>query len=423
MLCRSLVEHETAEKHRVSHESVSGIRIALWGVGPVVACSLRTTSGSPIGLMKLMVDCNASSRLRVARLRRTGGRVRAAAACTIAVALGLSAVWGCSRGESENAAPTARVTFGTLERIVVATGTLEPERLVDVRPRISGIVKKIHIDDGDLVKEGQILVEIDRDLLEVRLREVRAQLLNAKIENRYANIALDRANVLKQRGTMPDQDYDDTRARHERAVVSVVGSEALVSRLEVELRYATVRAPMDGIVLEVPVEEGSAVSSVQSVTGGTPLLTLATTTALHLEGLVDENEIARVSVGQPAKIRTEAFGADTIFIGEVSHISPIGKRVQNVTYFEVEVDVLGAGAEALLPRMSADADIVTETAVNVLWVPETALHYEGDEIYLELAEANSEQSGERLAVELGIVDGDRVQLLSGASEGDLVRLR
>lgn len=312
---------------------------------------------------------------------------------------------------------------GTLERIVVATGTLEPERLVDVRPRISGIVKKIHIDDGDRVKKGQILVEIDRDLLQVRLREVRAQLADAKIERRYAVIALDRANVLKQRGAMPDQQYDDTRSRHERAVVAVTRSEALVSRLEVELRYATVRAPMDGIVLEIPVEEGSAVSSVQSVTGGTPLLTLATTTALHLEGLVDENEIARVSVGQRAKIRTEAFGSDTVFEGEVRHISPIGKRVQNVTYFEVEVDILGADTGTLLPRMSADADIVTETAADVLWVPETALHYEGNHIYLELATATSGESGERLVVELGIVEGDRVQLLSGASEGDLVRLR
>lgn len=159
-----------------------------------------------------------------------------------------------------------------------------------------------------------------------------------------------RANVLTQRGTMPDQQYDDTRSRHERAVVAVIRSEAMVSRLEVELRYATVRAPMDGIVLEIP----------------------------------------------------------------------IGKRVQNVTYFEVEVDVFDAGAEKLLPRMAADADIVTETAANVLWVPETALHYEGDEIYLELVAPDAE---ERLVVKLGIIEGDRVELVSGASEGDLVRLR
>ncbi|MCH7867019.1 MAG: efflux RND transporter periplasmic adaptor subunit [Myxococcales bacterium] len=333
------------------------------------------------------------------------------------------AATACSPGDTEGPPPSVAVALGTLERIVVATGTLEPERMVDVRPRISGIVQKIYVQDGDLVKAGQILVEIDSDLLEVRLREVHADLETSKIEMRYAALAQSRADVLKQAGTMPDQEYDDTNARNERAVASVTRSKALVSRLEVELRYATVRAPMDGIILEIPIEEGSAVSSVLAVTGGTSLLTLASTTALHLEGQVDENEIARVVVGQPARIRTEAFGSIRTFAGTVRRISPIGTRVQNVTYFEVEVEVDDVDARGLLPRMSADADIVTEIATDVLWVPETALHYEGDEIYLSRAPTEAENPGGRLSVKLGIVEGDRVQLLSGAAEGDLVLLR
>lgn len=343
--------------------------------------------------------------------------------CLLLVAFALVA---CNGGESQQASPTAIVEVGTLERLVVATGTLEPEQLVDVRPRISGIVEKIHIEDGDHVKEGQVLVEIDRDLIEVRLREVRAELASSEIELRYADVAWKRADSLKQGGTMADQDFDDARARFDRASVEVTRKRASVSRLEVELRYATVRAPMDGIVLTVPIEKGSAVSSVLSVTGGTPILTLASVDGLHLEGLVDENEIARVAVGQKARVRTEAFGSDHIFEGVVRHISPIGKRVQNVTYFEVEVDVLESDAGKLLPRMSADADIVTETAVDTLFVPETALHYDGEEIYLMRASevgSEPEAPGERLNVKLGIVDGDKVQLLDGAVEGDHVRLR
>lgn len=328
----------------------------------------------------------------------------------------------CSEGEAKNLAASATVDSGTLRRIVVATGTLEPERLVDVRPRVSGIVEKVHVEDGDPVEEGDVLVEIDRDLIEVQLREVRAELAAARIEGRYAKIALERAEQLQHSGTMPDEQFDETRSRHERAVVDVERNAAMVARLEVELRYATVRSPMNGIVLEVPIEEGSAVSSVVSVTGGTPLLTLASQEGLHLEGLVDENEIARVKVGQPAGIRTEAFGPDRIFEGEVRKISPIGKRVQNVTYFEVEVAVTDPDAGVLMPRMSADADIVTETANDALWVPETALHYEGDGVYLERLAAG-EGDAERIEVQLGIVDGDRVQLVSGASRGDRVRLR
>ncbi len=350
----------------------------------------------------------------------------AAAALLFGGAIG--SLTGCGSADANRAIASASVERGTLERIVVATGTLEPERLVDVRPRISGIVEKIHVEDGDRVKADQILVEIDRDLIEVRLREVRAALASARIELRYAEIALERARNLREQGTMPDQDYDDTRSRHERAVVDVERREAQVSRLEVELRYATVRAPMDGVVLEVPVEEGSAVSSVLSVTGGTPLLTLASSHGLHLEGLVDENEIARVALGQRARVRTEAFGEEKLFEGEVQQISPIGKRVQNVTYFEVEVAVTDPEAGRLMPRMSADADIVTEIASDVLWVPETALHYDGEGVYVERLDGEAEGAeGEvettRIDVELGIVEDDRVQLVEGLSEGARVRLR
>ena len=118
-------------------------------------------------------------------------------------------------------------------------------------------------------------------------------------------------------------------------------------------------------MLDVPVEEGSAVSPVTAVTGGTLLLSLAATSTLHLEGLVDENEVARVAVGQPARIRTEAFG-ERAFAGRVRKISPVGQRIQNVTYFEVEVEVTDADGAALRPRMSGDAEIVTEVVEDAL---------------------------------------------------------
>jgi HlyD family secretion protein len=340
------------------------------------------------------------------------------------VALGLAFfASGCSPGEAVEVGPTAAVERGTIRRIVVATGTLEPERQVDVRPRSSGIIEKILIEDGDLVEVGQTLMEIERDLIEVRLREVRAENKSAKIEERYAGIALDRANVLLEKGTMPDQAYDEAKSRHERSRAMVGRTRASVARLEVELDHATIRSPMKGIVLDIPVEEGSAVSSVHSVTGGTTVVSIATTAALHLDGMVDENEIAGVAIGQSATITTEAFGADQIFEGRVRQISPIGKRIQNVTYFEVEVSIVDSKGDRLLPRMSGDADIVTETAEQVLFVPETALHYEGDQVFLERLAGGTDKGAERLSVELGIVEGDRVQLVSGASEGDVVRLR
>ena len=104
----------------------------------------------------------------------------------------------------------------------------------------------------------------------------------------------------------------------------------------------------------------------------------------------------------------------------MSEIAPMGKRVQHVTYFEVEIEIIDEDASLLRPRMSGDGEILAETIKNTLFVPETALRYEGADIYVEVRNG---EAFERRNVEIGIVDRDRVQLLSGVTEGEEVRLQ
>ena len=318
--------------------------------------------------------------------------------------------------------PTARAERARIERIVVATGTIEPERQVEVRPRIAGILEKIHVEDGDEVVPGQPLVEIERELLASQAREAEAGLREARVELRYSKIDLDRAEELGRGGVTSDQQRDAARSRHERAAATVARAEANLDTLSTQLSYASVTSPLAGHVLEVHVEEGSAVSPVTAVTGGTLLLSLAATEQLHLEGLVDENEVARVRLGQPARIRTEAFG-DRTFAGVVSEIAPLGQRVQNVTYFEVEIAIEDPEAGLLRPRMSGDAEIVTEVVEDALVIPETALRYRGDEIYVDTVVHASEPRIEARTIRMGIVDGARVQVLEGLEAGDELVIR
>jgi HlyD family secretion protein len=315
--------------------------------------------------------------------------------------------------------PTALVERGVIERVVVATGTIEPAIEVEVRPRIAGIIEHIAVKAGDDVEPGQLLIEIEKDLLEAQVREAQAGAEVAAVERRYAKIELRRAEELRKTGASSAQQLDTARARSETSLASRARAGAALDTLETQLSYASVRAPMKARVLDVHIEEGSAVSPVTAVTGGTLLVTLSGTEALRLEGLVDENEVARVELGQQARIRTEAFG-DRIFEGRVSEIAPMGTRVQNVTYFEVEIEITDADASLLRPRMSGDGEILAETIEDTLFVPETALRYQGADIYVEV---RSGESFERRDVEIGIVDRDRVQLLSGVSEGDEVRLQ
>jgi HlyD family secretion protein len=301
---------------------------------------------------------------------------------------------------------------------VVATGTIEPKREVEVRSRIAGIIEEIDVEEGDNVEKGQVLIEIEKELVEAQVREARAAVEAARVEQRFAKIELERLAELQRRRAVSDSDRDAANARHEQALTQVERAAAALDFLEVQLRYATVRAPLAGRV----VEEGSAVSPVTAVTGGTVLLRIAGTDRLHLEGLVDENEIARVAVGQPARIRTEAFG-DRTFQAKVRDIAPVGKRIQNVTYFELEIEVTDEDAQVLRPRMSADAEIVTGVVEDAVYVPETALRYEGERIYVETVAGGAEDGVGRSDVELGVVDGDKVQILSGLEPGQKVLLQ
>ncbi len=332
------------------------------------------------------------------------------------------ALLACGGSGAPEIGPTASVERARVERIVVATGTIEPEKEVEVRPRIAGIIETIHVDDGDTVEENQPLVEIERELLQSQVREARAALDDARVELRYAKIAVDRTEELERGGATSQQTHDDARTRYGRARAGVARAQAKLDTLSTQLSFATVRSPLAGRVLQVHQEEGNAVSPVTAVTGGTVLLSLAGTEQLCLEGLVDENEVARVEIGQPARIRTEAY-AERSFEGRVAHIAPLGKRIQNVTYFEVEIEVVDADAPLLRPRMSGDADIVAEVVEGALVVPETALRYRGEEIYVETVIRASAPKVEEAVVEIGIVDESRVQVLSGLSEGQEVRLK
>ncbi len=354
---------------------------------------------------------------RTSRSQRLG----AGAAAGVLGICALLAWRGCA-GVEFDPGPTASAERGRIERIVVATGTIEPEREVEVRPRIAGIVEQILVEAGDEVVEGQRLVEIEREMLESQVREAEAGLRGARIEQRYARIELDRIEELRSGGVASSQQHDAARLRFEGAEAGVSRAAARLSTLSTQLGYASVRSPLAGRVLDVHTEEGNAVSPVTAVTGGTLLLSLAATEKLHLKGLVDENEVARVELGQPTRIRTEAF-ADRVFQGRVREIAPMGQRIQNVTYFEVEIEITDDEAGELRPRMSGDADIVTEVVENSVTIPETALRYRGDQIYVETVTRDGANAIEPRNVTIGIVDGTRVQVLDGLEAGEEVRLK
>jgi HlyD family secretion protein len=317
--------------------------------------------------------------------------------------------------------PTASVERGAIERIVVASGTVEPEHLVEVRPKVSGIIQRFQVDAGDRVTAGQVVAELDRDTLEAAVREARAVVHEAEVERDHAAIELQRREELFAHGVESKDVVDRLRAEHAGAGARLEHARATLDRLAQELAYATITAPIDGVVLERALNPGAAAASVASVTGGTVLMIIADTSQMHLLGVVDENEIARVKVGMEARIRTETY-PDRTFAGRVRKIASIGDRKNNVTSFKVEVTVL-EGIDALWPRMSGDADIVAEIHNDALIIPEAALRYHGNDVTVAVVEHASPAHVVARPVRLGISQKDRVEVLDGLREGDEVELQ
>lgn len=343
----------------------------------------------------------------------------------------------------------ATVEKGDLARSVVATGKVQPLTKVEIKSKASGLVKRLHVDYGDRVRQGQVLAELDREQLEAAVREARANLLAAeaawernKIEAEgpdlpFLKAALERARKLYADGLIADSLLEDadkawqmglnkqTAARSQAAVskAEVEKARAALERFETDLRYATITSPMDGLVLSRDVEVGDAVSSILVLgSQATLVMTLGDVSEVYVLGKVDEADIGRVFLGQRARIAVESF-KDKSFEGQVTKISPLGKEKDNVTTFEVRVSIRNPGGE-LKTNMTANAEIILEEKQGVLLVPESAVVYDQErKPSLELADPRAEGGKRKVAVKLGISNGVKTELLEGLKAGDKVVLQ
>ncbi len=357
----------------------------------------------------------------------------------------------------------ARVEQGDLARSVVATGKIEPLTKVEVKSKASGIVKNLLVEYGDIVKKGQILVELDKEELQARVRELQAALQAAQAAQEAAEATYERDKVEAEGPDLPFLKSEAARAKQlfrqglisesvadepekayrialnkqtvsarnvavSRAVVTqakaqVNQAQAALERAEEDLRNSTVQSPMDGLVLSRDVEIGDAVSSILVLgSQATLIMTLGDVSSVYVMGKVDEADIGKVYLSQPARIVVESF-KDKKFFGKVTKISPMGVEKDNVTTFEVRVSIQNATGE-LKANMSANAEIILEEKKNILLIPESAVIYEKDrKPFLEIPDLQAESGKKKIAVELGLSNGVKTELVSGLAKGDSLVLQ
>ncbi len=370
----------------------------------------------------------------------------------VIVVLLLAAIFGASTVLSSNntidPSRLATIARGDIARSVVATGKIQPLAKVEVKSKASGIVKRIHVDDGDRVRQGQVLVELDREELAARVREARAQLQAAQAaegpdlpflksswerakdlygDGLIAKSAMEEAEKNYQLGLNRQQaalrNLGVSRAEVARARAQVAQAQAALERAQEDLRNATITSPMDGLVLSRDVEVGDAVSSILVLgSQATLVMTLGDVSDVYVLGKVDEADIGKVYIGQPARIVVESF-KDKAFAGQVTKISPLGVEKDNVTTFEVRVSIRNPGGE-LKANMTANAEIILEERKGVLLVPESAVIYDRERnTFLEVPDPKAESGRRRVAVKLGISNGVKTELVEGLAENQQVVLQ
>jgi HlyD family secretion protein len=214
-----------------------------------------------------------------------------------------------------------------------------------------------------------------------------------------------------------------SRAEIARAKAGVAEAQATLDRADENLRNSTIVSPMDGIVLSRDVEVGDAVSSILVLgSQATKIMTLGDVSDVYVLGKVDEADIGKVYLSQPARIVVESF-KDKKFVGKVTKISPLGVEKDNVTTFEVRVSIRNPSGE-LKANMSANAEIILEEKKNVLLVPESAVVYDRQRnTSLEVPDLANEKGRRQVACKLGISNGVKTELVSGLKEGEKVILQ
>ena len=318
-------------------------------------------------------------------------RRRALWSAILLIAVSAGAYYAWQQNNMKSAAPsyvTEAATKGNITLTVTANGTLQPTRSVNIGSELSGTVLRVLVDVNDRVKKGQVLVELDTAKLtdqvtrsRAALAAAQAQLLQATatVKESKANLARLEEVARLSGGKVPSAtELDSARAALERAMGSeasaranVDSARASLSTDETNLSKASIRSPIDGVVLTRTVDPGNAVAaSLQAVT----LFTIAEDlTQLQLRVNVDEADVGRVQVGQQASFTVSAF-ATRRFPANITRVSYGSTITDNVVTYVTQMNVANTDL-SLRPGMTATSTITAVERKDVLLVPNTALRF------------------------------------------------
>ena len=389
-----------------------------------------------------------------------------------------------SNGSEEPPKPvfkTSEILRGDLSIKISATGIVEPNFKVEVKSKASGEVLSFPFEEGDHVKKGALLLQLDKSDEKRNVAKARTELSSSsaklkkaetalllqktkydsdikssqsEIETALANLkesedklkrqselfgkkfvsqeSLDRAKTLfkvnqenliqaqTRLQTAKDSIHDITMKKNEIELVQseVIRSGIAMAEVEERLDETEIFAPIDGVIIEKLVEEGQIIASgISNVSGGTAIATIADMSRLFIIADIDETDIGSVKIGHAVRITADAF-PNKIFKGKVTRIAPQGVIDNSITIFKAKIEVQGTGKTLLKPMMSANIDIVTRQIKDTVYVTRAGIRKDEEG---EFAVILKNDQPEKVRVKTGIKNPIHVQIISGLNpDGEVI---
>lgn len=322
---------------------------------------------------------------------------------------------------------TQKTLITSIERKTVVTGKVIPEDEVEIKPQIQGIIDVIFVEEGDLVKTGDLLAKIKVVPNEQNLNSAEGRLANSRIVLKNADIEYNRNKDLYEKGIISKQDFDNVQLRYNQSKLDVSNA---ISDLQIirsgskggaASANTNIRATVPGTVLEIPVEEGFQVIASNSFNAGTTIATIADLNKMIFEGKVDEAEVGKLKVGMPLEVSLGAI-EDQALQAKLKFIAPKGNEEQGAVQFKIEADLYLNDSIFVRAGYSANASLVLERKDSVMAISESLLQFDRktEEPYVEIE--IEDQKFERRDVKIGISDGVNVEIISGVSKDDKIKV-
>lgn len=322
---------------------------------------------------------------------------------------------------------TEKMFKTSIEKKTVVTGKVIPEDEVEITPQIQGIIDGIYVEEGDQVNNGDLLAKIKVVPNEQNLNSAEGRLANSRIILKNAKIEYERNKSLFKNGIISKQQFDNVELNYNQAKLDVSNSKSDLQIIRLGSKGGSasantnIRATVAGTVLEIPVEKGDQVIASNSFNAGTTVATIADLNKMIFEGKVDEAEVGKLVIGMPLEVNLGAV-EDKSLEAKLKFIAPKGNEEQGAVQFKIEADLFLNDSIFVRAGYSANASLVLERKDSVMAISESLLQFDSktEEPYVEIEVGD--QKFERKDIKIGISDGVNVEIISGISEDDKIKV-